>query len=421
MKIAYRIFVVLTLLLAAAYFLLNPEKIQGYVPTLILFLAVSVSVLFIKEVKFSLLFITLPAAILFTAYFQRNHVFPELLILSLNRSMLSVLSLLPLKRIRIHPLLKLVYFNAVIFIALIELVLAAVSAIHPFEILKRKTDVFRLAPNTMFNNAMVNSEGYMGREAGEKKRERRLLFIGDSFGVGVVDYAGNFIQMIDDSTDYECVNLSQPGYSPIDYLRELKDNLKRSDSDGAVIILFAGNDIINISLPENNWSAENWKIVNLARNVRAVIKGGKSSEGGAIDLRRDDFLEVEAARTGVLFPGNLKKEWSLFEKTVTEIISFMNKNGKDCAFVIIPDEYSVDEKLRGELSLNENPDWDYAVKRMKEILIKNKADVWDMTDALKESCLKGERVYRENDTYINEAGNRVVFEEIRKHLDIEKK
>jgi len=59
------------------------------------------------------------------------------------------------------------------------------------------------------------------------KDEKRVLFVGDSFCVGVVDYRYNFIKMFEDSLGYEVVNLSQPGFSPKDYLKLLEKYFER--------------------------------------------------------------------------------------------------------------------------------------------------------------------------------------------------
>ncbi|MDD3803543.1 MAG: hypothetical protein PHW02_04035 [bacterium] len=419
MKIYYRIFVALTILFALAYFVMNPEKIQGYLPTAILFLTASVSALFIKEVKFSHLFVTLPAAIIFTAYFQRTHEFPELLIIALSRLLLTTLTILPLKRIKIHPILSLVYFNALIFFVFAELILSVVYFVRPSDILKRKNEIFRLTPDSEFNNSIVNEKGYMGRTAETEKKEKRIIFTGDSFGVGVVDYSKNFIQMIDDSTDYECVNLSQPGYSPVDYLSELKLNLPAAEADIAVVLIFAGNDILNISYPENNWSIDNWKVVNFARNAFLLLSNKRNVGSGdsEIKLQRSEYLNLENNRAKVLEAGALTQQWALFEKVIKEIKMILDRNQVKGIFIIIPDEYSVNCQLQNDLSAGKGRDWLYANRKIGAILKENNIDFFDPTEKLSKAYSDGKNPYKENDSHLNELGNLIIFNELKNHLD----
>ncbi|PIP13031.1 MAG: hypothetical protein COX48_05450 [bacterium (Candidatus Stahlbacteria) CG23_combo_of_CG06-09_8_20_14_all_34_7] len=350
--------------------------------------------------------------------FFRTHQYPEIMILAMNRFYLLIFSILPLKKLKIHPILSLIYCNIVLFFVFLEIIFNLVFIIHPFEVLKRKAEIFRLTPNTTFNNFPVNEDGYMGRPMFEEKKERRILFIGDSFGVGVIDYGYNFIQMIEDSTEFECINLSQPGYSPLNYLKELDNNLKKSQADLVVIIIFVGNDIINISLPENNWSIENWKTINFIRNVKTVIKNKKNggSKDKILKMTREKFLEVEMNRMQANNENLLKEEWNLFEKTIKKIKNFLDKENTKCIFIIIPDEYSVNENLQREITGKINIDWQYSINRVLKILTENGIDCLNTTGLLQESYSKGINPYKENDTHVNKTGNYIIFDNLRKKI-----
>ncbi len=418
LKLIYKIFIAVTAVFLVFYVLLNKGGFSGYELTLVFFFLASIAAILKKDIDLHLLWLTLPFSILIVSLFFRTHLYPEIMILAMNRFYLIVFSFLPLKKIKIHPIVSIVYFNIILFFLFLEIILNIIYVIHPFEILKRKTDIFRLTPLSRFNNSEVNKEGYMGRSIKEEKLEKRILFIGDSFGVGVVDYKQNFIQMIEDSTDFECINLSQPGYSPVDYLREIKTNLKRAMADYAVVIIFAGNDVLNAVMPENNWSLENFKTFNLLRNSEAVLKTRGRTEKGRADLnmKKNEFLQIEKERMAVLDSIALNSEWRLFEDCIKEMKKAFDEEGVKSLFLIIPDEYSVNTVLQKELQESVGADWNYSIKRIENILSENEVEFINTTESLANSYAEGMNPYKENDTHINDAGNYLIYNELKKKI-----
>ncbi|MGE3063427.1 MAG: hypothetical protein AB7T10_07315 [bacterium] len=419
MKNIYRIIVAVTIVFVALYFSFYTERAGGYLSTLIFFALSSTAVMVKKDIDLSMLWVSLPASILVTAFIFKTHLYPEIMILAMNRLYLVILSFIPFKKTKEIRIISLIYCNLIVFLVLIELLLNLIFMIYPFEVLKRKTDIFRLAPSTTFNNSPVNEDGYMGRRVSDEKKERRILFIGDSFGVGVVDYKHNFIQMIDDSTEYECINLSQPGYSPVDYLRELKTNFDKACPDLVIIIIFAGNDILNIAVGENNWSIDNFKSINLIRNADVFLKERKriKKETESFSMTRETFLEVEKRRMKVNEKDSLKREWSLFEKTIDEMKVFLDGKNRRYLFLIIPDEFSINENLQRDLGKDDSVDWLYSVKRIADLLDERGIEHINSTKSLQEAFKAGVNPYRENDTHVNEYGNYILFNELKKYID----
>jgi len=341
------------------------------------------------------------------------------MILGINRALILVLSLFKPEIKGVLKKIAPLYVNILLFAVLFELALSVIYLVYPLEVLKRGTDILRLSPGTNFNNSTVNQEGYLGRDYREKKERRRIAFIGDSFGVGVVDYSSNFIQMIDDSSQFETVNLSQPGFSPVDYLNQVRIYADKTDADFIFIVFFAGNDILDISMPENNWAFRNMKSVSLIKNIILMknAKGAGNKESSDIGMNHEMFLEVERERMSVLDSAILSNRWKLFEKSVESIKSILDNKGIPFAFVIIPDQMSVDTLLQNELFFKKGViDWMAGVERMENVFFKMQINCLNLTDSLKKGYESGKTVYKNDDTHINEEGNYIIYGYLKNYI-----
>jgi lysophospholipase L1-like esterase len=277
----------------------------------------------------------------------------------------------------------------------------------------------KLKPNTYFNNEKVNRYGFLGTEFDKPKTKQRILFIGDSFGVGVVDYKNNFIKMFEDSLGYEVINLSQPGNSPKDYYEILVNYFDKTSSDMTFIMIFSGNDITEIYYPENNYSINNLKSVNLIKNFLSFLQL-KNVSG---DLSEENFINIENRRSKILIENSYDKEWRFFEKNIESITRFFKERKKKVYFLIIPDQFAVDKTLQKDLMENASvqfKEWDFADRKIERILKKYDLKFFSLVDTFKICYEKGEELYRKNNTHINEKGNYVVFKYLKEKIKEEK-
>ncbi|MEO0234283.1 MAG: hypothetical protein ABIN35_04025 [candidate division WOR-3 bacterium] len=414
----FKIYVLVTIFLATIFF--EKKYFLPYIYTIIGFYISSIAILFFP-INFKIFLFSFPISFFFTSIFFRTHLFPEILIITLNR--FFYLTIHFFKRyfisLKIPENLKLVYTNIVVLFFSLEIVLNLFYFFKPIDILKKKDEILKLKPNTYFNNERVNRYGFLGTEFDKPKTKKRVLFIGDSFGVGVVDYKNNFIKMFEDSLGFEVVNLSQPGNSPKDYYEILVDHFDKTSPDMTFIIIFAGNDITEVYYPENNYSINNLKSVNLIKNFLTFLQL-KNISG---DLSEEDFIKIENRRSKILIENSYEKEWRFFEKNIEYISKFFAQRKKKVYFLIVPDQFAVDKVLQKKLveyASKQYKEWDFADRKIERILKKYDLKFFSLVDTFKICYENGEELYRKNNTHINERGNYVVFKMLEEKIKEEK-
>lgn len=409
----FKLYIILTFFIV--YFFIDRRIIINYLPTLIFFYIFSITLIFLKIDLNSLLF-TLPLSFFIVSFFFRTHLYPEILISGFNRFFLVFLYFFKKVniKIKIPERIKVVSINFTLFIFLSEILLNMFYIFKPLDILKRKDEILKLYGYSYFNGERVNRYGFLGREFDSLKKTQRILFIGDSFGVGVVDYRFNFIRMVEDSLNFEVVNLSQPGLSPKDYYNLLETYFDKTDPDITCIIIFSGNDVTEVFYPENNYSFFNLKITSLVRNIFLLFK---SNQNG--DFSEKDFYLIEKRRATILKRDSFKREWKIFEKNMETIIDFLKERDVKFFFIIIPDQFSVDKKVQEKIvSYGFKPDygWDFVDRRIEDILKEKKVSFFSLLDTFKICYIDGFRLYKDNNTHLNEKGNYTIFKYLEKFL-----
>lgn len=402
----FKIYIIFTVIFLSIIF--NRDYILPYSFTLLTFYVSSIFLLFLN-IDFKIFLLTLPLSFFLVSIFFRTHIFPEVLIVSFNRTF-YVLIFLIMRRFKfeIPKIVKIVYINVIILFFTLEFVLNIFYIVKPLDILKRKDELLKLKPYTYFNGEFVNRFGFLGMDLDKPKEKKRILFVGDSFCVGVVDYRYNFIKMFEDSLDCEVVNLSQPGFSPKDYLKLLEEYFEMVNPDLTFVVIFSGNDVTEIYYPENNYSFFNLKIVNLLQNLSYISKM-ESREG---DLSEKNFFEVEKRRASFILKNEKNEGWEFFEKQLVKIKKFFEDRNKKVIFLIIPDQFSVDRDLQKELFENNvkpKIGWDYVDRRIEKFLDGNNCLTYSLVDTFKILYDNGEKLYREKNTHLNEKGNYIVF------------
>ncbi|MEO0288638.1 MAG: hypothetical protein ABIN00_03290 [candidate division WOR-3 bacterium] len=414
----FKIYVLVTIVFVTIFF--EKKYFLPYFYTIVGFYISSIAILFF-QLDFKIFLLSFPVSFIFTSIFFRTHLFPEILIITLNRFFYLTIHFLKkyFKDLKIPENLKLMYINIVVLFFLLEIVLNLFYFIKPVDILKRKDEILKLKPGTYFNNEKVNRYGFLGTEFDKPKTKKRVLFIGDSFGVGVVDYKNNFIKMFEDSLGFEVVNLSQPGNSPKDYYEILNDYFDKTSPDMTFIIIFSGNDITEVYYPENNYSLNNLKSMNLIKNFLTLLQL-KNVSG---DLSEEDFIKVENRRSKILIEDSYDKEWRFFDKNIEYISRFFRERKKKVYFLIIPDQFTVDEVLQKKLlkySSLQFKEWDFVDRKIEGILKKYGLNFFSLVDTFKICYKNGEELYRRNNTHINERGNYVVFKFLEGRIKEEK-
>jgi len=402
----FKIYIILTIIFLSIFF--EKEYVLPYFLTLLTFYLFSVF-LFFLDIEFKIFLISFPLSFFIVSIFFRTHLFPEILIVSFNRFFYILFYFILKKfKIKIPKIVKIFYLNFIILFFFLEFILNIFYFLKPLDILKRKDELLKLQPNTYFNGEIINRFGFLGMDPDKTKAKKRVLFVGDSFCVGVVDYRYNFIKMFEDSLGYEVVNLSQPGFSPKDYLKLLEKYFEIVDPDLTFVVIFSGNDVTEIYYPENNYSFFNLKIVNLFRNLSYISKM-ENSEG---DLSEQNFFEVEKRRASFILKNDPNKDWDFFEKFLVKIAKFFELRNRKVIFLIIPDQFAVDKNLQKKLienNIKPQLGWDFIDRRIEKFLDMNNFLKISLIDTFKILYDNGEKLYRENNTHLNERGNYIVF------------
>lgn len=420
-----RIWIVITLIIACIYVILNPGIAYDYLGTFIAFFLISkVLFMFTPKVKKVMFLYTLPLSFIAVSFFLRTHLFPEMMFLAVNRLLLLVFLLADkYLNIKFNKVINTILLNIIVFFVSAELVLNLLFAVTGMDILKRQSELFRLQPSTafsktIFNNAEVNTKGYFGMEPDAPKKAERWVFIGDSFGVGVVDYQYNFIQMCSDSLGIETVNLSQPGFSTYDYVKQTRDYIEKAQGDLIVIVLFTGNDINERYISENNWAFKNLKLYCLVRNIIALgASKDVSDDNAAFDMGDSLFIQIETRRAQINDKKMYVSEWGIFEKNINDIKNICKEHNKQLLVLMIPDEFTINTSLQKAIEKRSDTvfDWLEGHNRAKGVLSQLSIDFIDTYPVLDSLNNEGVNPYRANNTHINEAGNYALFNLLRKY------
>ena len=105
-------------------------------------------------------------------------------------------------------------------------------------------------------NVFTNEQGYRIGKIKNKKRNKKILFLGDSFtyGFGVnYDYSipGQFSKILEN--EYEIINLALTGYSPSMNLFKLKEYLSKNSLDEIKKVYYI-LDITDVHDEANRWT-----------------------------------------------------------------------------------------------------------------------------------------------------------------------
>lgn len=111
---------------------------------------------------------------------------------------------------------------------------------------------YMMAPNNLSYyqegiKVKTNSFGLRSNKEYREKKNKRILFIGDSFTEGTsVAEDKRFTNLIDSSLqDFEVINAGVPGFSPYQYFKYFECYADKFKPDHVVVDFFVGNDTYN--------------------------------------------------------------------------------------------------------------------------------------------------------------------------------
>lgn len=305
-------------------------------------------------------------------------------------------ALAPARLPRVRRALDLGLTSLAVALLALELGLQAASRLDASPLLARRRAqdddsvlrALRLAPGTPHLGGRANSDGYVDEEfSAARTRPRRAVSIGDSFSIGVVPHLFHFTTVAEERLgDTEILNLGVPGIGPAQYRLLLESDGLALAPDLVLVQLFAGNDLEETSpaQPSAGWpwmQRGNVMLFLLAQRLQAILRErarsgidagelerrlGRELEAGLAEreLERalphlvdptleppsyspERFLGIESYRAKLLGSPSPAEYARLLEQldVLLEVAGDV-----PLAFVILPDEFQVDDALWAEVT-----------------------------------------------------------------------
>ena len=360
-------------------------------------------------------------------------------------------ALLPRFRRAIPPrarrTIDIIGMNVVIVLVLVELTLRGLAIVWASPLLvtasspsQIRRDSERRQPGSLLFGFPINQGGHHDTEfrPREKRERRTVIGIGDSFSYGVVPHAFHFTTVAERAgSGFEIYNMGYPGIGPIDYLHLLKNDALPLQPDLILIHAYVGNDISDSPLPAGpaRWhdadsylSAVVWYRLQMLRRAKKIdvtqgVNGGSADTVSLAQqypwlddpmrepasINRDVYLQLELQNArGVARPS------AGAYMPFLEALAAMTHVAGDVpiGFVLIPDEFQVEDDLWAELvrMSGDSLDRDRPQRLVGDWLRRMDLPVLDLLPALRsvEPLADGRRhVYHLQDTHFNARGNAV--------------
>jgi hypothetical protein len=358
---------------------------------------------------------------------------------------------------RARRALDILCMNAVAILVLAELSLRVLSMFWASPLLVTESspsqirrDSERRQPGQLLFGFPMNAGGHNDTEflPRASRTTETVVSIGDSFSYGVVPHAFHFTTVAErEGSGFEIYNMGYPGIGPSDYAHLLQNDALPLEPDLVLIQLFVGNDIGDGPSPAGpaRWhdadsylAAVVWYRLQILRRAERVdvtqgVAGAVVATAALVDsypwladpsvepasISRDVFLQLElrnAHSVSTMVEGVYER---FFEALMT-----MNIVAGDVpiAFVLVPDEFQVEDDLWNELvAMSDVPlDREGPQRVVTERLGDLGLHVLDLLPALRavEPMEDGRRhVYHLQDTHFNARGNAVAGRELARFVD----
>jgi hypothetical protein len=357
---------------------------------------------------------------------------------------------------RTRRALDVVGANVVLLFALTELTLRLVATFWPSPLLVTKAspsqirrDSDRQPPGTLRFGFPMNSGGFYDSEfVPRAATERRVVTdIGDSFSYGVVPHAYHFTTLAEKQLgNVDIYNIGYPGLSPSDYLYLLQQDALPLDPDLVLVNLFVGNDIVSTASPAGpaRWydadsylTAVVWYRLKIMRKARLIdVSASGNLDSAQHDITRaypwlidpsrelpslsaDVFGQLETRNAlGIAVP--IDGVYETFFRTLGSITQAAAN--VRLGFVIIPDEFQVEEDLWNLVSQRAGRplDRDLAQRTIVSWLKGRGLPVLDLLPVMRAvpPMKDGRRhLYQLRDTHFNARGNEVAARALAPFVD----
>ncbi len=338
---------------------------------------------------------------------------------------------------KIPKALDLLVGNLVVLAATLEVVLRIAAWWGGNDaLLLNRTTGYRLKPGVYANGLRANSLGFADTEwTIEPPADRlRLAALGDSFSVGVaVAYEDNYLTLLEQELGVEVCNFGVCGTGPREYRNLLASTVWQYRPDLILVPIFIGNDITEwIASPQLvKFQPDALYIELLTRRLlrlaqeawrQAETSAGEDFRMGVnVGFSEKTYLELTAGRLVVCRAeptAEDRKRWARVEQCLEELIRDCREHAVPVAFVLIPDEFQINQELRGKaLTLRgwreEELDLHGPQRRLVEFLNARQVPVLDLIPALAEA---GPAAYIGNDGHFTVTGHRVAAREVARWL-----
>ncbi|MHC4873176.1 MAG: hypothetical protein ACYTFY_15140 [Planctomycetota bacterium] len=365
----------------------------------------------------------------------------------------------------ISKLVDILCFNIVLLVILLEAVLRIFSIFSNSVIFnppnikaKQRIERNKLRAGEMHSGFPANSLGFYDQEfINEKSADTfRILALTDSFGVEAVSYDKNFLTILENYNisqgeivkGIEVLNCGIDELSPEGYLY-LNDKMSPIyKPDLTMVCIFIGNDITGLPekeaalafLDKDYWYSyfviERYLILlkeqgaKKSQDEHPVKSNTESSSMPVITVSdkptfsKDAFLNIEKKRMDVClkqYNKSLNYKWERLKEIMLEIN--MKNNGK-VLFVLIPDEFQVNDTLWAELyadNVHKEDEYDrfYPQKHLAKFCKSNKLRVLDLLAGMREVEKTG-RTYKLQDTHWSVYGHITAAKLIQRYINQKK-
>lgn len=355
---------------------------------------------------------------------------------------------------RSDPLARvdLVASNVVAAVVVLELALASWARIAPSPLLFAETvearvEAARPAPHSSWLGGSLNEGGYLDEPffaAGDG--DLVVAVLADSFGIGVVPYAENYVTIAEErlrevlGSRYQRValhNFGVPAVGLEEYAYLLETEALRTGPTLVVLCIFVGNDITGDrpfgAPPRGRFSLQSWYVVQLPVRLLARARAPEYVEGLAAGadakpgrgpsrepprFSPEDYLDLESRRLDVTNTADRRVE-KRYARFFSGLDYFSDRLDGRLVVLVFPDEFQVEDDLwRRALELQRSPedhDRDLPQRRIATWASANEVALVDTTDALRRAQREAP-VYAPRNTHLNTRGNRVAGELLAEQL-----
>jgi lysophospholipase L1-like esterase len=287
-------------------------------------------------------------------------------------------------------------------------------------------DRFRPRPGERHFDTVLNGRGFNDVEYPTAKPPgvRRFVAIGDSFTMGVVPYASNYLTLVEQDLagdrPTEVINMGIPGTEPKDYLSILVAEGLAFAPDVVLVGFYIGNDFEAAARRpyEYSYVATFFNFLWQLRFVETPSNAGLGEVSADYDderpgFSRERFLEVEADRAVIFMNDNAAFTTAVSRAAgyLREMRDVASRAGASVVVVLMPAEVQVDAELQDDvIRARQSPRDRFDFERPNRLLAAALTDAGlpfvDLLPVFAKQA-RSTRLYKPQDTHWNIAGNRV--------------